>query len=783
MFKKIKNKILKTYTKNGKFIPNSYYRIRSIKPIKAKKLKANKNVLRDSAIAVAILVLVYLESFLKSITLFHIPTAIIALLIPGYLLLRGVRVENEKRLPYMLKLALMSCLGIAWTMLIGLAIDVILPAFGNKHPLSSSILPLLFALATGALIPWALRYKIAPKKNKTFKKINKETAFLYSLLALTVLFSFCGTRLLNNGYTNILTIIAFIVGIFSVAFTIAKQKKLPNSTYPLVLFAISLVCVWSYSLRSNYVFGWDIQQEYQVFQTTLKSGNWILGAKHGSYDAMLSLTILPVALTKIAGVAGLTFFKVISPLFFSLVPVILYYTYRIFTKRWVSFVASLLIISQFAYMQQFSALVRQQIAFLFFACILYLLVQNRLTNKSKSTLLIWFTFALVVAHYSTTYLAIIFFGGTYVLSKLIQVLIRRFKNKNVADNNKYIQGWMIIVLIASAVLWYGPATHSSGLLQKLTQKHVVSIIYNDLKDTFKSPSYNPKTSQEFLNTTGNRFKLNHKDLKYYPGASNSTIKPLTPQAIEPHVHFLKTFMDGIDYILNVGWWILGGFGILVIIYSSYKRIGYRKLELGTLGVIGIIAFVAIKTIPYLQKIYNPTRLNEQVLMFVALPALLMLIWLFRSLSRKIARTTIVTLALISFAFAAGIIPQFIGGSPTANLNNFGADYNNFYVKQTELSSAQWLRNNYISKNSLVYVDSYASLRLTSSNKTITYRSYNVTPENISINSFVYGDQANVKDGITTTVINNNGFSYQFPATFLQQNKNLVYSNGSSEVYR
>jgi uncharacterized membrane protein/GT2 family glycosyltransferase len=751
-----------------------------------KKIDRNNKFLSEAGIIVSILSLVLLATLVKSSTVFHIPVAIAIILVPGYMLLRGFGAENEHRLPAMLKLALMSCLGIAWIMLIGLAIDVILPVFGCKHPLSSLILPLLFVLATGALIPWALRYRIAPKKKSSYK-VNKETVTLYVLLALTVLLSFCGTRLLNNGYTNILTILAFIVGIVSIAFAVIREKKLPKNTFPIVLFVISLASVWSYSLRSNYVFGWDIQQEFQVFQHTLSNGRWILGAKHGLYDAMLSLTILPVTVVKIARISGLTFFKLISPLLFSFAPVILYYTYRIFTKRWVSFIASLLIISQFAYMQQFSALVRQQIAFLFFAGILYLIVQNRLTKKSRNTLLIWFTLALVVSHYSTTYLAIIFFGGTYIISKLIQLFIKKYRNKEIPDSKKYIQSWMIIVLIISAIIWYGPATHSSSFLQRITQKHDyshdISSIYNDIKDKFRSPSYNPKTSQEYLNTIGNQYKLNHKGLKYYPAAANSTIKPLTPQAIKAHVPILKTFIDGIEHVLNYGWWILGGFGILATIYSAYKRIEYRKLELGVLGLIGIIAFGAIRTIPYLQTIYNPTRLNEQVLMFVALPAILMLIWLFRGLSIKIARTAVVTLILISFAAATGIITQFIGGGlPTANLNNFGADYNNLYIHQSDIASAQWLGIN-SNHRDIIYADTHSSLPLTSSNKNIGYQFHDITPKTISVNSFVYADYANIKNGIATTEVTTIYLNYQFPESFLQQNKNLVYSNGDSEVFK
>jgi len=737
----------------------------------------------EAGIIFIILGLVLIDSLMKSFALFHVPSAIVIVLLSGYLLLRGFGAERQHRLPGMLRLALSTTAGIAWIMFFGLIADVVLPAFGFKHPLTTDWLPLFFVIATGLLIPWSLRYKIAVKKVSNFM-FNWDTFALGSVLILTLLFSFCGARLLNNGYSNVPIIISFVLGLVSIILVLLRYKHLPKNMFPIVLFVLSLASVWSYSLRSNYVFGWDIQQEFQVFKTTLESGRWMLGAKHTSYPAMLSLTILPVTIVKITGVAGLTMFKFIYAIFYSFVPVILYYIYRLFTKRWISFIASLLVISQVFYAQELSHAVRQQIAFLFFASILYLILENRLIHRTKNYLLVVSILGLVVSHYTTTYFAIIFLGGTYIVSKVVYVLLRRYWGKGIESQNWYIHGWVIIILIVSTVLWYGPATHSSGYLQDITSKQTYSNLLHRVESFGRhKQSYVPTSTESYLQNIGKQYHSQHKQLTYYSGASNTTIHPVAQTTIHVRSYLLKKFVDGFEYLLSNGWWALGSIGILALIVGAIKRFGYLKLEIGILGAIGLTSIMAFELFPTLQNHYDVARIEEQVLMITALPSILMIIWFLRKLfSAKITKLIATILICWSFAFVSGIIFQFAGGPPLTNLNNSGEYYNEFYIYQSDIAASKWLGTQYNS-SSIVYADSYSGLRLTSDNNINRGQLYDVTPETIAVGSFVYADFSNVRLGVADVASNNSVFTYQFPTTFLQQNKNLVYSNGYSEVYK
>ena len=749
----------------------------------------NNKFLLEAGIVSSILVLVLFASLIKSLTIFHIPMAIAIILVPGYLLLRGFGAEKQHRFPSMLRLALSTTAGIAWVMFFGLIADVVLPVFGFKHPLTSDWLPLIFVIATGLLIPWSLRYKLADKKLSSFR-LNWDTLVLSSVLILTLLFSFCGARLLNNGHSNTLSILAFISGLISIILVVSRQKRLPKNMFPIVLFVISLASVWSYSLRSSYVFGWDIQQEFHVFQTTLASGKWVLGAKYSSYGAMLSLTILPVTIAKITNITGLTIFKFLSPLLFSFVPVILYYTYRLFSKRWIAFLAALLIIADLnIYMASFSALVRQQIGFLFFTSILYLIFQNRLSRHAKNYLLILSILGLVVSHYTTAYFAIVFLGGTYIVSKLFYYLLKLYKNKQTVHQDKYILGWIVVALIVSVILWYGPATHSSTYLEKFTRKHdysrIVQNTENDIRSFFNNHPYAPKNSQAYLQTIGTKYHAQHNNLTYYSGATNSTIHSISQPTIRARVPMLERISNALAIILKYVWWILGIAGILALFVSVYRNLEYRKLELSVLSSVGLATIVAFALFPKLQSLYSAYRLSEQVLIFISLPSILMLGWLLRYLPARIFRFIATGLVLLSFAFVAGLVTQFVGGAPSANMNNFGSTYSDYYTYQSDVASAQWLGNNYKSLSVPVYADAYGGLRLIAMKNAISNQANDVTPETINVASFVYADYANTKEGIATSLLSYNYKSliYQFPTSFLQQNKDLVYSNGSSEVYR
>jgi uncharacterized membrane protein/glycosyltransferase involved in cell wall biosynthesis len=741
---------------------------------------------RDGAIISIMLLATLLSNLVKSSTVFHLPAAILIILVSGYILFRGLGGYQKTRLDWMLRLSLITALGIFYLMVLGLLVDVILPLFHISHPLTSNWLYAIFPVATAALLPWSLRQEVI-NKPKSRARFGWERFVILDLIVATLALSFVGARLLNNNYTNIPALAAFGVGFMSIIFAVIKYKKLPEYALPLTIFAVSLASVWSYSLRSNYVFGFDIQQEFQVFQTTLSAGKWLLGAYHGPYDAMLSLTVFPVLLTKLSNISGLTIFKVIAPMIFSLVPVTLYYIYRQFTRNWISFIASLVVVAQFYYMQQFSGEVRQQIAFLFFACILYVILQkNKLSSFAKNSVLLVFLLGLVVSHYSTTFLAIILLAGTYLATKiLILVRGRSHKRRSIAKK-AYIKGWTVLVLCIGALLWYVPATHSYGNLQSfnetITFSHVLSSVYDDVVSFSKPSRVAPLTTQLYLNDISKYYRESPIDLTYYQSATNNGVTPMKVPVIKSKSKALSAVNNGLTILFNYGWWLLGTIAIGVVFVWAYLKRQFKYVELAITGGIGIMAFTIIHVSPSLQTVYNASRLNEQVLMVVSLPAILLIVWLLERIWRQGTRSIVAVTIGIAFLLASGVVTQFVGGNPAANLNNYGVDYDSLYAQQTDIAAAQWLGTQYHSDDS-VFADDYASLKLEAASNVSHGEFLDVTPATVAEGSFVYADYNNVKNGITTSSVNGTNYSYSYPSSFLDQNKDLVYNSGDSEIYK
>jgi len=748
-------------------------------------IKNNYFYLEGGILAGLIGLLVWSSFLGNSVT--HLPAAILAVLIPGYILMRGSGVERSHRYPLMLKMAFMSVFGLLWLILVGLFTDVIYPVFGLSHPLTSNWLIITFALATFLLIPWALRYKNADNKIIIIQK-NWDSIVLYSLLSLELICSFCGARLLNNGHTNILVIMAILLGVISIVLVIFKQKQLPKHMLPLVLFSLSLASVWSYSLRSNYVFGWDIQQELRLFEHTIMTGKWALGAKHSQYDAMLSITVLPATISTLAKISGVTIYKFLVPIFYSLVPVFLFYTFKQFVKSWVSFIAAALIITQTFYANILSHAVRQEIAFLFLAGMFYLLFERKIPKRGKNLLLGFMMVGIVISHYTTTYLAIFYLSASYIISRIIFYLWDRHRKSNLVTHKTYLPGWIVIFMILSMLIWYGPATHSSGFVNKITSRHhdytsVIKSAENGFNKIATRKTGTPESTTVYLLTIGQQYHQQHGSFTYYSGVTNSSIHLLPQILLKPKSALIKKPTYGLGYLLTYGWWVLAISGTVILFFIAWKKHEHRKLEYALLGSFGIVSVVGLEIIPVLLKYYSAERIEEQILMLVALPSIVMSVWLLRRYFSVLTSKIIITVAICgTFIFISGLATQIVGGIPFANLNNTGQDFNNFYIRNTDIAAGQWLVNNNPSDKP-VYVDSYSMLHLNTVYTAAHGQLNAVTPETISQEGFVYADYTNAVLGIATTAVNNKQYNYQFPTAFLQQHKNLVYTNRYAEVYK
>lgn len=695
-------------------------------------------------------------------------------MLPGYLIIRSLNVPIMRPMGFAI---LSSIGGAAWLMLWGLAAVVILPHLGIDKPLSGSAFTWFYFAGIMPFIIAALRRKVERFKKK-LPPLSLWTWLLYGLAAALPFMAFLGASMLNHGMSNIVTIAMFMVAVLAMLLAIWRSDRVSHSVLPTLLFSISISAVWSYSLRSGYLFGWDIQQEYEVFRATLQSGSWNFGS-HTPYDAMLSLTVLPSVLANMSGISSLVVFKMFFPVIFSFVPVVLYYAYRLMTREWIAFTAAALSVAQFYYMQQFSALVRQQLAFLFFATIIYLLVDRQWDMKFKRWFIGLLMFGLVVSHYSTAYVAIAFLLVVYIVSKVV-MLLRRDALSKIIRSQGIVTWWSIVGLIVGAFIWYGPATNSSTALNTDRQFSMHNAV-ETAKDKLQNRQQQPQDTRGYLDSIGQQYRENRTYYQYYDDADNSTINVEKSDEVT-RSPLLRQLAALIDTSLRYAWWILGLAGASVFLYKVFGRFEQQRFELGLFTALAGVIFIVGHTVPGIDEFYNVTRLSQQMLMFVGLPAVLTAIYILRHASELVQRMLLGAGLALSLLLASGLTTQMLGGNPTANLNNYGGDYQRFYVQQTDVASAAWL-GQHMQKHAPVYADRYAALRLVVPTDIKRGIMYDVTPETIARGAYVYADHTNVVDGLSMTSQKGQSYVFTFPEAFLRDHKNVLYSNGSAEIYR
>ena len=120
-----------------------------------------------------------------------------------------------------------------------------------------------------------------------------------------------------------------------------------------------------------------------------------------------------------------------------------------------------------------------------------------------------------------------------------------------------------------------------------------------------------------------------------------------------------------------------------------------------------------------------------------------------------------------------------GGTPLS-LANSGEDFNRYYFTAPELASSRWL-GEAAQPGQFVYADHYAQLRLFALHNNLTLTG-DVTPLTLNQHAWVYASRTNVIDHTAEVLFDNSLVTYRFPASFLNANYDLVYTNGSSEVF-
>jgi uncharacterized membrane protein len=415
---------------------------------------------------------------------------------------------------------------------------------------------------------------------------------------------------------------------------------------------------------------------------------------------------------------------------------------------------------------------------------------------------------MIVSHYSTTYVALALFVSTYFVGlifrktenkkpflKIYEKLNLKEKGKKLDERKYYLTGIMVFFLIVSAFLWYVQLTKISDDLVAVTYniiKNMGKIFTQEMKSEGVRMAlfggvgiYTIKDVQDYAYSTSLDYHTNKPYINYYSSEKYKEYKPepiypkllpITNQVAKKTIYYSHEIAKkSIKVFIIVG--------VFYLLFTQFKKrkmdIGYMLMILGCAFLVGVMLFV-----PFVSIAYNLERLYQQALVFLSLPAVLGGLVLFKFFKKENMKIILMTIIFIWYFLPySGFTSQLFGGEPVIQLNNFGEAYDRFYTHESEVKSSKWLSNNY-DNNFLIYADGYSRLRLLSfSNINIHIVVKDMLPSTMDRKAYVYSSYVNTIENRTFSYYGLKVMGYNFPTEFLNQNKNLIYNNGSSEVFK
>jgi glycosyltransferase involved in cell wall biosynthesis len=714
---------------------------------------------------------------------------VLLLSVPGVLLLRALTAEAEavKRFPlYVL------CGSIAVMMVSGLLVDLIGPGVGISRPLATVPLEVSLA-AVCVLLTFVAVIRKAPMV-RDYMPGSIPLARAWPLLL--PLIAWVGATRLTNGDGDTVAIVAVAVTGAALLVAVWASARWSVSQTAVLIYGASLALMWGFSLRGHFVYGFDISSEYQTFTQILHAGRWHAAHHNDAYGAMLSLTVFPSMLTKLTGASPVLVLRAIYPLMFALFPVAVYLLATRALRLRFAYLAVLFIVVQNYLFQQLPAIARQEIALLFFVCLVAALLDSRLRTSSQIGLVFVLALGLVLSHYGTAYLTVALLAGALILELARWLITPRRRHVRVLSAIGAARRLPLTAIAAglvftagTAAVWYEPVTDSAQNLSQFVSdlnKQGLSILPNAgrhgiLQSYLAGNVATRENAARYAAGIRREYVKNRRYVRPLPQAflpSNRAQNATVPgQRVRSHL--VLNGLSAEQVILSQLAILLAAIGAFWLWWRRGAVEAARLL--GLLGVSTLGLLVVIRLSGTAANDYNQNRafLQAMVPLSVCLGWMLQRCATMPRVGRAVAPAFAVAFGLL-FLTTTGLRATMIGGGRLTNLATSGEDYERYYVTQPELAAARWL-NGAAPQGQIVSTDRYGLLRLAGATGRTKAVLPNVTPSSLDEFAWIYADNANFVAGRARGQDGSRYAIYMWPA-FISQNFNLVYSNGSAGVY-
>lgn len=697
----------------------------------------------------------------------------ILLFTPGWLTTRAMRLGRD----HPANLIYVPCLSLLFVMTTGLVCDLLGLALGFNG-LRLAPLAIAAGVGEGVLLAAALPAMRADRPATLFPRPSRGLVFLI-LPPLTA----AGALLMNNGRGNTMAMIGTAIVGLALTAAIASSDRWNASFLPWLVYGASLALLWSFSLRGQLVYGFDISTEYHLAVGTLHAGIWHPDQHGSAYGAMLSLTVLPAALSVLSGAAPLLLLKVLYPALFALYPVGLFVLARRFVRPPYALVAAVVLVAQSYFYQQLPGIARQEMGLLFFAAFALALLDSDRAPRQRAGLIVTLGLGMVLTHYSTTY---------FVVAELVLFLAAQLLSSIVQRKLRFT--WPIllasIIVIGGAGLWYSAITNSESNLT-----HFSDALEKQGPQLFPSSAPGQGLLARYL--SGNAptavsaatfqqeadalYKRTLHGLHPLPEA-NEPQYTLQDANVDPHrsvpavsdTNRLDTLITQFGYLLEV-------LGATLIGVRGWRRCDFPLMLLSQFALTTIVVIAFLRFSATAAQAYNQQRAVVQTL----IPLGVCIAWLLQETISRLPRWIPTRLGalvpLIILLSTSGWLGELTESSGSANLDARGQDAERFVLQPGEVVAARWM-NTHAAATVPLYTDAYGTLRLEAAAGRSQGVFDDISPGTLDRHAWIYERAANLQLGYAEASLPNAQYAvFKWP-TYVNGFYDRVYTNGISAVY-
>jgi uncharacterized membrane protein len=692
-------------------------------------------------------------------------------------------------------------------LLAGLFVNTVLPWFENYHPLDTVPVVIIADLLDGTLFLLRRRFPARMRWRSQVASLGQRESRLLVASALCVPLVVLGATRLNNGAGDQLTLAGLAFMLVTFALLLRWRRWVREGVICVVIYLISLSALLMTSLRGWSITGHDIQGEYLVFQLTAAHGHWnISSLPNSTYNACLSITILPTEISRVVHVYDPDIFKLFFQILFALCPVLVYAISRRHWSKLISILAVIYFVGFPTFFTDMPYENRQEIGFLFLSVGILAVTNYWWTTQQRRTGLVIAALGVELSHYSTMYI----FLGILIVGWVANRLAARlpWQSRRIIDSGDHTPSRRMVgytvnirsIVAAAAILlvWGGLATGTAGSALSAINSSFSStggrsadVLYGLFHGAAPPPQvllsqYRQQTVMQ-NEAKGSFYVPASVAAEYSTPYVTLPSLPLTKvgRVLNDHGISVSTVNEDVRQAAAKDEQLFIGVGIIAIIGVAGLR---RKVsaEFIALSVGSIVMLGLMIVLPELSVEYGVLRAFQEALIMIAPVLVIGSLTIFSPLGEVWRARAAIVVCLGFFFSTTGLMPQLLGGyPPQLNLNDSGQYYNTYYVHPQELAAVSWLANKPdVSPHGLEA--SAPPIRfnfLAPSDVTGKQFVIPAFPTLIERKAWLLLDYATVRTQHATISIDGDLINYLFPVGLVENNKNLVYNNGGTEIFK